>query len=754
MLTGTTQADETVNVAVNAVAPGIVRVLLERERSDPQRVTLARDPMAPDESLDVVVEKADGRITLASELVKAQIDLDTFHITFYGPDGRAILDQNYAHRDATGRMTVLPFGYSRVEGRRVAFHETFSAEPDEHFFGFGEKFTDFDKRGQQLEMWQHNSYGVHTERAYKNVPFFVSTRGYGVFVDSITCTRFDMAAGNHSVFSLVVPDSALDYYVITGPDLKSIITRYASLVSFPILPPKWAFGLWMSSGFQNDSAADVLNRARLLGEHDIPCDVLHLDCYWQRHGTWSDMSWDTEVFPNPEELIQQIRALGFRVSLWENPYLGVESERFTEAKEKGYLLKTPSGEVYVLDLWDGYHPQVGIIDFTNPEAGDWFKNLHRPLLHMGVDVFKTDFGESVPHDSVAHNRMTGERLHNLYPLLYNDVVSDVTAEETDHTGLVWARSSYAGGQRHAVQWGADCDCSYQGMASTIRGGLSIGMCGHAFWSHDIGGFYVKPTPELYVRWAQFGLLSPLSRAHGVTTRLPWDYGEEALRIFRDYVRLRYRLLPYIYTYACIAAETSLPLMRPMVLEFPDDPNTYAMDLQYMLGSELLVAPIYNSAGRRPIYFPAGRWVDFWTDEVIKGPQTRWVEAPLEVLPLYVRGNALIPTVEPPAHLTQDPFNLVTFQGYLFDESSFELRDTDGTTRISAAFEESLLSIAVDGVKRRLGFRLIPLDSMSLVDAVRVNGVALDRVDTLDIDLGSAAGWTREQNGTLKAMIHC
>ncbi len=281
------------------------------------------------------------------------------------------------------------------------------------------------------------------------------------------------------------------------------------------------------------------------------------------------------------------------------------------------------------------------------------------------------------------------------------------------------------------------------------------MCGHAFWSHDIGGFYVQPTPELYVRWAQFGLLSPLSRAHGVTTRLPWDYGEEALHIFRDYVRLRYRLLPYIYTYACIAAETSLPLMRPMLLEFPDDPNTYSMDLQYMLGSELLVAPIYNSAGRRPVYFPAGRWVDYWTHEVIEGPQTRWVEVPLDVMPLYVRGNALIPTVEPPTHLTQDPFDLVTLEGYLFDESGFELRDTDGATRISAALEGSRLSVEVDGVKNGLGLRLFPLDGvLPPVETVYVNGSAVDRVDALEIDIGSAAGWAIEQNGILQAMIHC
>ena len=280
------------------------------------------------------------------------------------------------------------------------------------------------------------------------------------------------------------------------------------------------------------------------------------------------------------------------------------------------------------------------------------------------------------------------------------------------------------------------------------------MCGHTFWSHDIGGFYIQPTPELYIRWAQFGLLSPLSRAHGVTTRLPWNFGEEAMHIFRDYTCLRYRLLPYIYTYAVLGAETSLPMMRAMVLEFPDDPNTYTMDLQYVLGSELLVAPIYNSEGRRPVYFPDGRWVDFWTHEVIKGPETRWLEGvPLETIPLYVRANALIPTIEPPEHLTEDPFELVTFDAYLLDSGSFELRDTDGVTHVSASLQERALDLQVMGAKGRLGMRLVPLIGAPSVDVVRVNGVALDQVDELETGPDSEPGWTRDPDGLIRVMLH-
>jgi alpha-D-xyloside xylohydrolase len=748
-LAGTTQNDEPISASMTIVAPGVVRILLEGEERDPNRVTLAG--VISDGSVAVSVERTDGRALLISDEVTVQVNLDPFHVTFCGPDGKPFLDQNYEETNVADYTTVLPFGFSTVDEERAAFHDTFTAEPDEHFYGFGEKFSGFDKRGQQLEMWNYDTYGAHTERAYKNVPFFVSSRGYGIFVDSITRVDFDMAASNNSTFSIVVPDTALDYYVIAGPNPKTIITRYANLVSFPILPPKWAFGLWMSSGFQRDSQEEVLSRARSIREHDVSCDVLHLDCYWQRFGRWSEMLWDEEMFPDPTAMLREVKALGFKVCLWMNPYIGVESERFTQADEKGYLLKNPEGESYVVKLWGRFHPPVGIIDFTNLEATEWFKELLRPLLRQGVDVFKTDFGEGVPADAVAHNGMTGEKLHNLYPLLYNDAVAEVTAEETGRAGMVWGRSTYAGGQRHAAQWGGDPNCTYEALASTLRSGLSIGMCGHSFWSHDIGGFHRQPTPELYVRWAQFGLFSPLSRAHGMTTRLPWEYGEDALRIFRDYARLRYRLVPYIYTYASIAAERSLPLMRPMLLEFPEDPCTYGMDLQYMFGSELLVAPIYNGAGERPVYFPAGRWVDFWTHEVVEGPRILRVEAPLDTMPLYVHANALVPTVEPPAHLAEDPFDMVTFDAYLLEEGTFELRDTDGATQVTTSFEGTRLDITLEGVKQKIGLRLIPLSSVPRVEAVSVNGSVLEEVESLELSRDSGAAWTRDSDGTVRAV---
>ena len=324
----------------------------------------------------------------------------------------------------------------------------------------------------------------------------------------------------------------------------------------------------------------------------------------------------------------------------------------------------------------------------------------RVLLRQGVDVFKTDFGEGVPADAVAHNGMSGDELHNLYTLLYNDLVAEVTAAETGHTGLVWGRSTYAGGQRHAAQWGGDPNCTYPGLASTLRGGLSMAMVGHAFWSHDMGGFHRQPTPDLYVRWTQMGLFSPMSRWHGMTTRLPWEYGAEAERIVCEATQLRYRLLPYIYTYAAISAEEGLPLIRPMVLEEPADPLAYHLDLQYYFGREIVVAPIYNAEGRRPVYLPAGEWIDFHTHEVIHGPAVRSLHVPLDVTPLYVRANALIPTTEPVEHIPDGPFSFVTFDAYLLPGGAgkFTLRDEDGSTEVTAALVDSQLDVRFTGAK--------------------------------------------------------
>lgn len=749
VLTGEMTRRHKATITASLIAPGVARILMETELSDPKRVRLAREPnWCP----AVSIESTEHQVCLHSEFLHVQIDLDPFHIAFLGPGGSPLLHQNNTRRDLTGRFMTLPLGFSEVDGKRVACHDSFDVEPDEHFYGGGEKFTNFDKRGQRLEMWNYDCCTVLTERAYKNIPFFVSTKGYGIFVDSITATNLDFAASSTATLSLIVPDTALDYYVIAGPDPKTIIQGYSMLVGFPTPLPKWALGLWLSSGWLKDDEELVRERASLMRQNHIPCDVMHLDSYWQRHGCWSDLIWDSKAFPDPAKLLNEIKSLGYRICVWIDPRIGILSERFLEGRQQGYFLKSRNGDTQIVDSWDGFHPPVASLDFTNPEAVTWFQSKIRDLLQIGVDAIKTDNGEKVPIDAVANNGMAGQELHNYYALLYNDAVAEIIAQETKRTPVLWGRSSFAGGQRHSAQWGGDAASTYQDMASTLRGGLSLAMCGHAFWSHDIGGFNGNPSTDLYIRWAQFGLFSPLSRLHGTSSRLPWDYGDEALRIFRDYVRLRYRLIPYIYTYAKIAAEAGLPILRPMWLEFPDDPNTYTLDLQYMFGAEILVAPIYNQSGRRPVYLPSGKWVNFWSHDVLEGPQTYWVDAPLDQLPIFVRGNSLIPTVEPLEHLTDDPFQFITLEAYLLDQGGFIVRDCDGDVRLAASFNGTELLIQREGIDKKLGFRLLPLPGNPVVERVLVNGVELRPIEKAELIPSGKPGWERLTEGTIQLLL--
>jgi alpha-D-xyloside xylohydrolase len=388
-----------------------------------------------------------------------------------------------------------------------------------------------------------------------------------------------------------------------------------------------------------------------------------------------------------------------------------------------------------------FHPPVSIIDVTHPDAAAWYTDMLRDNLQLGADVFKTDFGEGVPPEVVAYNGMTGLELHNLYPLLYNDLVADVTRAVTGGPGMVWGRSTYAGGQRHAAQWGGDPNCTFPAMASTLRGGLSMAIVGHAFWSHDIGGFHHQPTPELFVRWAQMGFFSPLARAHGMTTRLPWDYGETADHIFRQYAKLRYHLLPYIYSMAVKSHQTGLPLIRPLVLDYSNDPSVYGLDLQYLFGDSILVAPIFNEEGRRSVYFPAGTWIDYWTNELVAGGTTRYVSAPLDVLPLYIKLDSLLPTTEPKAYVGDEPFETLRVDAYVENEAAFDLQDSDGLTSIQAMIKDTELVIGIEGVKQQLGFRLMPLPGNLAVDQVLVNGEPLDR-----------SAWSRSTDGILTTRI--
>ncbi|MEO3886157.1 TIM-barrel domain-containing protein [Nonomuraea sp. B5E05] len=705
MLKAVTSAEETLVVQVGVAGEGVIRVRLSEDATARPRSERAISLVTPGRYPEARAEVAPGEpIVIDAGSLRAEISLAPWHLRFTDASGATLAEQDRGHIDISGRLRTLPFGRSSTGGTPVAYHESFAAAPDEAFTGFGESFTRLDKRGQRPVMWNFDAFGAESQRAYKNVPLYLSSRGYAVLVDSGAPVEFDVCQSTHSVVQILVPDDVMDYYVIAGPGPADVLDRYDRLTCRPALPPKWAFGTWISSGFCVDSQERVLARGRTIRERGIPCDVLHLDTYWQADGHWSDLRWDPVNFPDPEGMLAELDGMGFKVCLWMNPYVSHLSPAFEEAAAAGYFLKDREGEVYVADCWHGSFPPCGIVDFTNPMAVEWFTGLLRGLLRQGVAAFKTDFAEGVPSDAVAANGMTGTDLHNVYTLLFNDAVAAVTREVHGHD-LVWARSSYLGGQRHSAQWSGDTYTSYAAMGSTIRGGLAHGLSGVPFWSHDAGGFTGRPSDDLYVRWTQFGALSPLLRLHGTTTREPWEFPEVEEAAVAA-LRLRYRLMPYLYSAAVEAARTGAPMMRALCVDHPDDPVAWQADLEYLLGRDLLVAPMTAPEGVRQVYLPRGTWVDYWTGEVLEGSRHVRVDKPLDQIPLFARHGALIPVAEPqdtigvPAEIT-----LLAFGGV---NGTAEIHDTDGVTVAVATRDGDELRVAVTGPKRVTGVEIVPV----------------------------------------------
>jgi alpha-D-xyloside xylohydrolase len=719
-LKGATADGMTLVVEVSAAGEGVVRVRLSQDPDARSRSARVATLVRPGRDVSARTEVSDGRIRLTTGPIVAEITLDPWGLRFLDTGGGELVAANQGEADISGRLRTLPLGCSTVDGSVVAYHECFTAAADEHFVGFGEKFTGFDKRGQRAVMWNYDAFGSESDRAYKNVPFYLSSRGYGVLVDSGMATEFDVCASTHSCVQILVPDDLIDYYVIAGPTPADVLDRFDLLTGRPLLPPKWAFGTWISSGFFVDTQSSVLTRAAKIRERGIPCDVMHLDCYWQVAGHWSDLRWDCANFPDPAAMLADLTAQGFRTSLWINSYVSHLSPYFAEAADRGYFLKHPDGSTYVADVWHASQPACGIVDFTNPEATAWFQDLLRPLLRQGVAVFKTDFAEGVPVDAVAANGMTGVELHNVYSLLFNDAVAATTQEVAGHS-MVWARSSFLGGQRHSAQWGGDTNCSFPAMGSTLRGGLSHGLAGVPFWSHDAGGFTGTPTPDLYVRWAQFGALSPLVRFHGTTSRLPWDFPDFAERAAVEAVRLRYRLMPYLYSAAVESARTGAPLMRALLVDSPDDPAAWLADLEYRLGTDLLVAPMTDPSGSRDVYLPEGDWVDWWNDEVLTGPRYVRISQPLDRVPLFVRRGAAIPVVDVTDTVGEGPFGDITLLCFDVTSTRTVIHDVDGDSVVTAVRDGGQLAVTVDGPARVRRVELRPVHGAVVPAEVRLAG---------------------------------
>lgn len=553
----------------------------------------------------------------------------------------------------------------------------------EHIYGLGERFTPFVKNGQVVDMWNADG-GTCTELAYKNVPFYLSSRGYGVYVDSASDVSYEVGSEQVERVQFSIEDERLRYFVIAGPTPKEALSRYTRLTGRPALPPPWSFGLWLSTSFTtNYDEATTTSFINGMRERDIPLDVFHFDCFWMRPYRWCDFTWDAAVFPDPEGMLRRYHKMGLKICVWINPYIGQQSTLFKEAMEAGYLIRRTDGSVWQTDLWQA---GMGVVDFTNPDAARWYQDKLRQLVHMGVDCFKTDFGERIPvRDIVFHNGLDPVAMHNYYTQLYNAAVFELLEQEKGKgNAVLFARSATAGGQQYPAHWGGDNAGTYESMAETLRGGLSLAASGFAFWSHDISGFEQTAPAHVYKRWCAFGLLSSHSRLHGSQSyRVPWLFDEESVSVLRFFAKLKCRLMPYLFRMAVIAHEEGIPIMRPMFLAFPGDPACETLDRQYMLGDSLLVAPVFSESGEVTYYLPHGTWTHLLDGRVQEGGQWMKEVYDFHSLPLWVKENTVLPWGGTDHTAAYDYTAGLTLRAYQVSKPvTVNIPAQDGTTALS------------------------------------------------------------------------
>ncbi len=619
----------------------------------------------------------------------------------------------------------------------------FDLDVGEKVYGLGERFTPFVKNGQVVDMWNEDG-GTCSEIAYKNIPFYMTSKGYGVFVNSSGKVSFEVCSEVVTRVQFSLPGEKLDFMVVGGGDGKTVLQNYTALTGRPALPPAWSFGLWLTTSFTTSyDEKTVSSFVDGMAQRHIPLHVFHFDCYWMKENEWCNFDWDRAMFDDAPGMLRRMkREKKLKICVWINPYIGQKSPLFREAAEQGFLLKRKNGDIWQWDLWQA---GMGIVDFTNPGAWKWYQKKLRALLDMGVDCFKTDFGERIPTDAVYWDGSDPELMHNFYTSLYNQCVFELLEEYKGKNGAcLFARSATAGGQRFPVHWGGDCSSNYLSMSESLRAGLSLCLSGFGFWSHDISGFEGTAPADVYKRWAAFGLLSTHSRLHGSNSyRVPWLFDEEAVDVLRKFTNLKCTLMPYLYSAAVYTHETGVPAMRAMILEFPQDgthPENIPcadLDRQYMLGGSLLVAPVFTKEGDVDYFLPTGTWTGFLDNRVVEGG--RWVHEVHDFmsLPLMARENSIIAVGGNDQDVEYDygkDLTLHIFQ--LKTTASAEIKDQFGQDllRVQAKNREGHVTVKLDGRAENLKLLLRNVDQVSELSGVSQEQTELGALLTVEAGL--------------------
>jgi alpha-D-xyloside xylohydrolase len=717
---GDTLGGPLLTVTLSAAMDDVMRVRLEHFVGSEDRNP--KIPLQPVPAPAVVIENSKEATSLRSGELTARLRRDGWEIIFEG-GGRVLTKSGWRG-----------LGYIQWPGHGNFVHEQLNLGVGECVYGLGERFTAFVKNGQIVENVNKDG-GTACEQAYKSVPFYMTNRGYGVLVNSTGPVSFEVASEKVARVQFSQPGESLEYFLIYGPTPKEILRKLTALTGRPALPPAWTFGLWLTTSFTTSyDEATCVSFIEGMKTRDLPLHVFHFDCFWMREFDWCNFQWDPRTFPDPVGMLRRLHERGLKVSLWINPYIGQRSALFEEGKKGGYFIKKTSGDVWQTDLWQ---PGMAIVDFTNPAACKWFGDHLRRLAAMGVDSFKTDFGERIPTEGIVyHDGSDPVGMHNLYPILYNEVVFKVLEEiRGKGEAALFARSTYASGQRFPIHWGGDSWSTLESMAESLRGGLSLSACGFGYWSHDIGGFEGLPPAAVYKRWIAFGLMSSHSRLHGSSSyRVPWNYDNEACDVLRFFTKLKCRLMPYLYAAAVEAHREGIPMMRPMQLEFPDDPGCDTLDRQYMLGGSLLVAPVFSEDGWVDYYLPDGRWTHLLTGKTQEGGRWHRERYGFQSLPLFVRPGTVLAVGAIDARPDYDFADGVTFRIYELadgEQATCSVTSLNGAERLRLAVRREAnryLANIEGGSVPKWTLELATAPSSLLVGSTSAAGAAIQQLN--------------------------
>ena len=653
--------DPNLKFKIDFVTPRTVRIRMLTTPVEPKvstSIMLAKEP-GKDESWKVT--ETENTIVYAGNYGTVQINKNPWRVVLKDKTGR-ILSQTVTLRDADStQVKYTPFSFiKRGSDNARRINPVFTLTADEMIFGCGESATGLNKVGQKVNLFVTDPQGPETDQMYKPIPFFMSNRGYGMFMHTSAPVTCDFGATYIGLNKMFMGDENLDLFVFFG-EPKDILDEYTDLVGKPGMPPLWSFGTWMSriTYFSEKEGYDVAANIR---KNKYPCDVIHFDTGWFDVDWQCDYKFSENRFQNPQQMLKDLKPQGFHVCLWQLPYFTPKNRYFPELIKKDMYVKNGNGELPYEDV---------VLDFSNPETVKWYQDKLAGLLNIGVSAIKVDFGEAAPLNGIYASGKSGWYEHNLYPVRYDMAVSEIT-KKLHNENIMWARAAWAGSQRYPLHWGGDAATTNTGMLGTLRAGLSFGLSGFSFWSHDMGGF-VKSTPEdLYCRWLPFGFLTSHTRAHGAPPTEPWLYDSKRVQdVFRKSAEMKYRLMPYVYAQAKECTEKGLPMLRALFVEFPDDPGAWKVDDEYLFGSQILVAPLLESGiTGRTVYLPEGKWIDYQTEKVYEGGWHRIEAGSLPII-MLVRDGSVLPHLKLAQSTSEMDWSKMSLKVYSADKKQAE-----------------------------------------------------------------------------------